>query len=230
MQKLQKISLISLIMCNMLYTMYCILHVSLDKNGVHWDAYPFRKSCLVFSIFELTWWQPGGGLSFNHCSGTEHRAPAPCCGHWWHLKTFGRLSFCQVLPILHWWGISQKILGRMAIHFPQKGTPLDTLEELAPPASKDRLEQLRSMGGNEAKLASQIEKEWMYRYVLRCHPLSCSDNLILTSKSSRPQRWTKKTRSCKQWNPYRGDVRRCQWIHFWDGLRPKPIEVLMLIG
>ena len=34
-------------------------------------------------------------------------------------------------------------------------------DELAPPASKDRLEQLRSMGGNEAKLASQIEKEWM---------------------------------------------------------------------
>jgi len=49
--------------------------------------------------------------------------------------------------------------------FPPEGNPLDTLEELAPPASKDRLEQLRSMGGNEAKLASQIEKEWMYRYV-----------------------------------------------------------------
>ena len=25
---------------------------------------------------------------------------------------------------------------------------------------KDRLEELRSMGGNEAKLASQIEKDW----------------------------------------------------------------------
>lgn len=54
--------------------------------------------------------------------------------------------------------------------FPPEGTPLDTLEELAPPA-KDRLEQLRSMGGNEAKLASQIEKEWMSAVVSRSQPL-----------------------------------------------------------
>ena len=97
--------------------------------------------------------------------------------------------------------------------FPPEGNPLDTLEELAPPASKDRLEQLRSMGGNEAKLASQIEKEWMYRYVplssvvIRCHAATA---------------WSVAPRSCKQWKPYRGDVLRCQWIHFWDALRPKP--------